>query len=99
MGFLTNQNGSPWSATGPVTINSGNYSGFTDYNNSGTLTAGVSLTGTTATSGTISLTGLNALSFTSANSFVNYPVDGTRVVSISIDAGLLSLETLESVKQ
>ncbi len=98
MGFLTNSNGSPWSAAGPLTINSGNYSGFTDYNNSGTLTS-QSLTGTTASSGTISLTGLNGQSFTSANSFVIYPVDATRVISISIDSGLLSLGTLESVKQ
>jgi hypothetical protein len=30
---------------------------------------------------------------------VNYPIDGNRVVSMSIDKGLLSLGTLESVKQ
>jgi hypothetical protein len=100
MGFLTDSNGSPWSAAGPVTINAGSYSGFTDYNDAGTATATQSLTGTTNSStGVISLTGLNAVSFTGANSFVNYPVDGNRVVSISIDQGLLALGTLESVKQ
>jgi hypothetical protein len=98
-GFLTDKNGSAWSATGPVTINSGSYSGFTDYNDAGTLTASVSLTGTTSSAGTVSLTGLNGVSLTTANSFATYPVDATRVVSISIDAGLLSLGTLESVKQ
>jgi hypothetical protein len=59
-----------------------------------------SLTGTTNSStGVISLTGLNSVSFTTANSFVNYPIDRNRVVSMSIDKGLLSLGTLESVKQ
>jgi hypothetical protein len=100
MGFLTDSKGSPWSAAGPVTINSGSYSGFTDYNDAGTATASQSLTGTTNSStGVISLTGLNSVSFTTANSFVNYAVDGNRVVSVSIDKGLLSLGTLESVKQ
>jgi hypothetical protein len=99
MGFLTNQNGSPWSAAGPVTINSGNFSGFTDYNNGGTPTANVSLSGTLNTStGMIPLAGLNAVSFTGTSSFVIYPVDANRVVSISVDKGLLSLGTLESVK-
>ena len=100
MGFLTNTSGSPWSAAGPVTINSGTYSGSTDYNNAGTPNAAQSLSGTTNSStGTVSLTGLNALSFSQTNSFVNYAVDGNRVVSISIDQGLLALGTLESVKQ
>jgi hypothetical protein len=100
MGFLTDSKGSPWSAAGPVTINAGSYSGFTDYNDAGTPTATQSLTGTTNSStGVISLTGLNSVSFTTANSFVNYPIDGNRVVSMSIDKGLLSLGTLESVKQ
>jgi hypothetical protein len=106
MGFLTDQNGTPWSAAGPVTINSGSYTGFTDYSYGfltgatlGTTVATQSLSGTTnSSSGVISLTGLNAVSFTGANSFVSYPVDGNRVVSISIDSGLLSLGTLESVK-
>jgi hypothetical protein len=100
MGFLTDSKGSPWSAAGPVTINAGSYSGFTDYNDAGTPTATQSLTGTTNSStGVISLTGLNSVSFTTANSFVNYPIDRNRVVSMSIDKGLLSLGTLESVKQ
>jgi hypothetical protein len=96
---LTNSSGTPWSAAGPVTINSGTYSGSTDYNNGGTTNPAQSLSGTTNSSGTVSLTGLNALSFSQANSFVNYAVDGNRVVSISIDQGLLALGTLESVKQ
>ena len=98
-GFLTDQNGSPWSAAGPVTINSGNFSGFTDYNDGGTPTANVSLSGTlNSSTGVIPLMGLNAVSFTGTSSFVNYPVDANRVVSISIDKGLMSLGTLESVK-
>jgi hypothetical protein len=100
MGFLTNSSGSPWSAAGPVTINSGTYSGSTDYNNGGTTNPAQSLSGTTNSStGAVSLTGLNALSFSQANSFVNYAVVANRVVSISIDQGLLALGTLESVKQ
>lgn len=99
-GLLANSTGSPWSAAGPLTITSGNYSGFMDNNDAGTLTANVSLTGTTNSStGVVSLTGLNALSFTGANSFANYAVDGNRVVSISVDSGFMSLGTLESVKQ
>jgi len=105
MGFEpgTDNNGNlidvnPWSAAGPLTINSGSYSGFTDYNNSGTPTASVSLTGTTS-SGTISLMGLNPASATTANSFVSYPIDSNRSVLISIDPGVLSLGTVESVKQ
>lgn len=102
MGFTIDQNNNqnPWSAAGPVTINSGSYSGFTDYNNAGSPVAAQALSGATNSStGVISLTGLNALSFASANSFVNYTVDANRMVSISIDSGLLSLGTLESVKQ
>ena len=98
MGFLVNNNGTPWSAAGPVTISSGTYTGSTDYNNGGTVNPATSLSGTTNSSGGASYTGLNALSFTQANSFVNYAVDGNRVVSISIDQGLLALGTLESVK-
>ncbi len=98
MGFLVNNNGTPWSAAGPVTISSGTYTGSTDYNNGGTVNPATSLSGTTNSSGGVSFTGLNALSFTQANSFVNYAVDGNRVVSISIDQGLLALGTLESVK-
>jgi hypothetical protein len=98
MGFLVNNNGTPWSAAGPVTISSGTYTGSTDYNNGGTVNPATSISGTTNSSGGASYTGLNALSFTQANSFVNYAVDGNRVVSISIDQGLLALGTLESVK-
>jgi hypothetical protein len=43
--------------------------------------------------------GLNPASATTANSFVSYPIDNNRSVLISIDPGLLSLGTVESVKQ
>jgi len=97
-GFLNDVNGSSWSAAGAVTINSGSYTGFTDYNDTGTPTANVALTGSIdSTSDVLTLTGLNAVSFTAGASFVNYPIDNNRVVTISIDRALLGLVQMEAV--
>lgn len=97
-GFLNDTNGSPWSAAGTVTINSANYTGFTDHNEMGTPTANVALTGSVdSTSGVLTLAGLNAASFTKGASFVNYPIGSNRVVTISIDQALLGLLQMEAV--
>ena len=100
-GFLRDNknNTPPWSAAGVVTVNSGSYSGFTDYNDSAiTLTENQSLSGSLDTStGVIALTGLDAISLTTASSFFDYPIDNNRVVMLSVDKFLLGLMTMENI--
>ena len=100
-GLLVDNSGNtpPWSAAGAVTVNSGSYSGFTDYNDSGgTPTENQSLSGSLNTStGVISLTGLDAISLSTASSFFDYPIDNNRVVMMSVDQYLLGLMTMENI--
>ncbi|RZU40286.1 beta strand repeat-containing protein [Edaphobacter modestus] len=100
-GFLvTDTDNPPWSAGGAVTVTSGSYSGFTDYNDSGTPTPNVSLTGSLDnSSGILSLAGFDAVAFTTANDFVSYPIDNNRAVFISIDQYLLGLGAMEGVNR
>jgi hypothetical protein len=99
-GFLNDLNGDPWSASGALTINGPNYAGFTDYNDTGTPTPDVTLGGSVdSTSDVLTLTGLNAVSFTGGVSFLNYPIDNNRVVTISIDQAMLGLLQMEAVSQ
>jgi hypothetical protein len=98
-GFLNNLNGDPWSASGALTINGSNYAGFHDYNDAGTLTPDVTLGGSLdSSSGVLTLTGLNAVSFSGGVSFVSYPIDNNRVVTISIDQAMLGLLQMEAVQ-
>jgi hypothetical protein len=97
-GFLNDTNGTPWSASGTTTVTSGGYTGFTDYNDGGVLTQNQSLTGSTnTTTGVIALTGLDAVAFTTANNFLDYPIDNNRIIMLSIDANLLDLMMMETV--
>jgi ferredoxin len=97
-GCLNDQNGTPWSASGAVTVTSGSYTGFTDYNDGGTPTENVSLTGSlNTTTDIIALAGLDAVAFTTANNFLDYPIDNNRIVMLSIDPNLLDLMTMETV--
>lgn len=99
-GFLNDGNGSPWSASGALTINGSNYAGFTDYNDMGTPTPNVTLRGSVdSSSDVLTLTGLNAVSFTGGASFLNYPIDNNRVVTISIDQAMLGMLQMEAVSQ
>ena len=97
-GFLNDTNGTPWSAAGSVTVSSGSYTGFTDYNDGGTPSENQSLTGSlNTTTDVIALTGLDALAFTTANNFLDYPIDNNRIVMISIDPNLIDSMTMEMV--
>jgi hypothetical protein len=97
-GFLNDNNGTPWSSAGAVTVTSGSYTGFTDYNDGGTLSQNQSLTGSlNTTTDVIALTGLNAVAFTTANSFLDYPIDNNRIIMLSIDQNLLDLMMMETV--
>jgi hypothetical protein len=96
-GFLNDTNGTPWSASGATTVTSGSYTGFTDYNDGGTPTQNQSLTGSTNANGVIALTGLNAMAFTTANNFLDYPIDNNRIIMLSIDGNLLDLMVMETV--
>lgn len=88
----------PWSAAGAVTVNSGSYSGFTDYNDTATPTPNQSLNGSLNTSsGVISLAGLDAIAFSNPNNFLDYPIDNNRIVMISIDQYLLGLMSMENI--
>jgi hypothetical protein len=101
LGFLSDQNQSPWSAAGATSVSSDKFTGFTDYNDAGTPTPNVSLSGMeTSSSNTLSLAGLNALSFSQTYNFAYLPIDGNRVVAISLDeGGLLASVLFEKVGQ
>ncbi|HEY4907188.1 MAG TPA: hypothetical protein VIH74_07020 [Candidatus Acidoferrum sp.] len=87
----------PWSAAGPLTITGTSLNGFTDYNASGTLTNGATLTGTIdATTGQVAINGLD-INNTSPDSYGFYPVDGSRTLLIEFDGNQLGIALLETV--
>lgn len=95
-----NDDGAPqWGAVGPVTINSDNIAGFTDYNAQNyPLATNVQLTGgENSNNGLLTFTGLNAMSFSSQSSYGYYPIDNNRVLAISIGDDQLGLMMLEMV--
>jgi len=104
-GFATVENAPFWSAAGPVTISSGNISGFTDYsvqnsqNTASIPTPGVPLTGTEDTTlGTFNLSGLNVASQSMSDGFGYYPIDDQRVLAIEIDGQQLGMLVMEEVQ-
>ncbi len=87
-----------WGATGPATVASSAFNGYTDFTILGGTapTSNVSLTGTeTSSSGTLALTGLNAASAQTSNTYTYFPIDATRVIAIETDGSQLSLLQLE----
>ncbi len=98
---FANATGAPfWAANGPVTIDgSGNLTGSTDYNIFGAAPLpAVALTGTSnAGLAQFNIAGLNALSFTTANQFLYFPIDSSRVLAIQTDGNQLGLIVLEKV--
>jgi hypothetical protein len=98
-----------WSATGPATIASDAFSGYTDYslqnssNSASVVTAGIPLTGTeTSSTGLLSLTGLYAGDLPgppqTSSGFGYYPIDGRRVIAIEIDSQQMGLMMLEGLQ-
>ena len=99
-GFLNTSTAPYWGGVGPVTVSSDAFNGYTDYavQSSTTLYPTTSLAGTENNStGVLNLTGLNQVSFTTANVFNYYPIDGSRVLAIENDGLQIGLLTLESV--
>jgi hypothetical protein len=109
-GFSSMNQEPAWAATGPVTVASDAFSGFTDYsvqnaaNSASIVTPGVTLAGSeTSSSGEISLTGLNALDPQTPSGFGYYPIDDRRVIAIELDnqqtngmqMGLMMLEGVQ----
>jgi hypothetical protein len=98
--LATSSGGVPWSAVGPVTVSSGNFSGFTDYT---VITAApqsaVTLGGSedATTPGLLQLTGLNASDFTMTTGYGYYPLNGNRLWAIQVDSQGVSLLLMEGV--
>jgi hypothetical protein len=87
----------PWSAAGPLTIAGAALDGFTDYNASGTLTEGATLTGTVdTTNGVVDIGGLD-VNNTTPDSYGYYPVDGSRTLLIEFDGNQLGIAFLEGL--
>lgn len=87
----------PWSAAGPLTITGAALDGFTDYNASGTLTEGATLTGTIdTTSGQFAIGGLD-VNNTTPDSYGYYTVDGSRTLLIEFDGNQLAIALLEGL--
>jgi hypothetical protein len=96
-GFVNDSNGTPWSAVGPQTISSANYSGFTDYNDGGSLNPNITLSGSESSStGVLTLMGLNPI--VNSTALLNYAIDNKHVVTITIDQDLLGLLQMESTQ-
>jgi hypothetical protein len=98
-----------WSATGPVTIASDNFTGYTDYsvqnstNSASVVTSGITLTGSeNSSTGLLSLVGLYAGDLPGPpqtnSGFGYYPIDSERVIAIEIDAQQTGLMMLEGVQ-
>jgi hypothetical protein len=105
-GFATVESAPFWSAAGPVTISSGNISGFTDYsvqnaqNTASIPTPAVPLGGTEDTThGTFNVSGLNVASQSMNDSFGYYPIDDQRVLAIEVDGQQLGMLVMEEVQQ
>jgi hypothetical protein len=83
-----------WSATGPVTIASDTFTGYTvqNVNNSASVvTSGIALTGSeNSSTGVLTLQGLFAGDLPGPpqtnSGFGYYPIDGARVIAIEIDS-------------
>ena len=88
-----------FSAVGPVTVNSGNLSGATDYNNDGAPQPATPLSGSQDTgNGTLQLIGLSG-DTTTQSRWGYYPIDSSRTLAIEIDGQQLGLLFLEAVSQ
>jgi hypothetical protein len=105
-GFATVENAPFWSAAGPVTVSSGNISGFTDYsvqnaqNTASIPTPGVPVGGTEdTTQGTFNISGLNVASQSMSDGFGYYPIDDQRVLAIEVDGQQLGMLVMEEVQQ
>jgi hypothetical protein len=109
-GFSSINQEPAWAATGPVTVASDAFSGYTDYsvqnasNSASIVTPGVPLSGSeTSSTGVLSLTGLNALDPQTTSGFGYYPIDDRRVIAIELDnqqtngmqMGLMMLEGVQ----
>lgn len=98
---FSNLDGLPsWTGTGPVTLDGDyNWSGFTDYNASGDLTANAQLTGTTDTDeGIFHINGLNVTD-NEGDGYGYYPIDGTRVFAVEVDNKQLGVFLIEMQNQ
>jgi hypothetical protein len=92
--------GVPWSAVGPMTVTSGNVSGYTDFTVlSGQLPQGnVKLSGTVnTTTGLFTLAGLNPNNFSTNGGFGYYPLSGNRLWAIEVDDAGVSILLMEGV--
>jgi hypothetical protein len=98
-----------WSATGPVTITSDAFSGYTDYsvqnasNTASAVTPDVTLNGSEdSTNGILHLTGLYAGDLPgtpeTSTAYGYYPIDSRRTIAIEIDGQQLGLMMLEGVQ-
>ena len=109
-GFSSINQEPAWAATGPVTVASDQFSGYTDYsvqnaaNSASTVTPGVPLSGSENSSlGWFTLTGLNAGNPQTQSGFGYYPIDNRRVIAIELDnqqtndpqMGLMMLEGVQ----
>jgi hypothetical protein len=109
-GFSTINQEPAWAATGPVTVASDAFSGYTDYsvqnaaNSASIVTPGVALSGSENNSiGWLNLTGLNAANPQTPSGFGYYPIDDRRVIAIELDnqqtndpqMGLMMLEGIQ----
>jgi hypothetical protein len=109
-GFSSINQEPAWAATGPVTVASDAFSGYTDSsvqnaaNSASIVTPGVPLSGSeTSSTGVLTLTGLNALDPETPSGFGYYPIDDRRVIAIELDnqqtngmqMGLMMLEGVQ----
>jgi hypothetical protein len=109
-GFSSINQEPAWAATGPVTVASDAFSGYTDYsvqnaaNSASIVTPGVALSGSENNSiGWLNLTGLNAANPQTPSGFGYYPIDDRRVIAIELDnqqtndpqMGLMMLEGIQ----
>ena len=110
-GIAAIENGPAWSGVGPVTVASDSFTGFTDYSvqDANNVTSGVTsdapLTGTEDSStgliqlqGLIAVAGQNAPDPQANSGFGYYPIDGTRVIAIELDAQQMGLMMLEGTQ-
>ena len=88
-----------FSAVGPVTVVSGNFSGVTDYNDDGSPQPATALSGSQdVATGTLQLTGLSG-DTTTQSGWGYYPIDSSRTLAIEVDGQQLGLLFLESVSK
>ena len=88
----------PWSAAGPLAISGPALTGFTDYNQNGSLTNSLNLIGTIDTGlGQVAIEGLDLINTTTPDSYGYYPIDGGRTILIELDGNQLGIGLLETV--